>query len=133
MSIKKMVCVSLLFVTYCAHGGALSVGLIISKTQENLKPQCTEQESQERQPLFVKAEIYEQYFITTRAQCLQAGDCDTNQEFNEARHYVLYSIHQLKIYLGKLEQQTNNTRNTSKMVEANTIKIRLTELIESVR
>lgn len=129
----KIVCVSLLFVTYCAYGDALSVGLIISKTQENLKPQYTEQEAQERQPLFIQAEKHEQYFITTRAQCLQAGDCDTSQEFNEARHYVLYSIHQLKIYLGKLEQQTHNTRNTSKKVEANAIKTRLTELIESVQ
>ena len=90
MFIKKIVCVSLLFVTYCAYGDALSVGLIISKTQENSQPQCTEQEAQERQPLFIQAEKHEQYFITTRAQCLTLAIAI--QTKNLMRHGIMCCI-----------------------------------------
>jgi hypothetical protein len=147
MFIKKIVCVSLLFVTYCAHGGALSAGLIISKTQENLKPQCTDSPSfakaskdtsegkaaQEREPLFVTAEIYEQNFINTHAQCLDADDCDTNPAFEKARYEVLYSIYQLVDHLKELKKNTSEADNKCEKVEAKDIKKRLTELLKTAQ
>jgi hypothetical protein len=144
---KNIVCISLLFATYCAHSGALSAGLIISKTQENLKPQCTDNPSfakasedtsegkvaQERLPLFVTAEIYEQNFINAHAQCINAGDCSTNPAFEKARYEVLYSIYQLMDHLKELKKNTSDPDNKCEKVEAKDIKLRLTNLLKSIQ
>lgn len=133
MFIKNIVCVSLLFVTYCAHGITLSAALITSLTQKRLKREYTDKVTQERQPLFIKAEIYEQNFINAHAQCVDAGDCDTNPAFEKARYEVLYSIYQLADHLTELKQNTRDADTTDEKIEAKDIKKRLTELLKTIR
>jgi hypothetical protein len=125
---KNIVCISLLLVTYCANSTTLSAGLIISRTEKRQQSECTSNVTQKRQPLFIKAETYEQNFINARVQCISAGDCDTNQAFEKARYEVLHSIYQLVDHLKELKNNTHDPDNKGEKNEAKHIRQRLIEL-----
>ena len=128
---KNIVCISLLFVTYCADSASLSAGLIISRTEKRQTFECTSNVTQKRQPLFITAETYEQNFINARVQCLQANDCDTNPAFEKARYEVLHSIYQLVDHLKELQNNTNDPDNKSEKIETKHIRQRLIELLKT--
>ena len=99
---------------------------------KNNSSECTGKIPKERQSLFVQAEVYEKNLIDARSHCLQANDCDINQEFKEARYAALISIDTLMDHLETLKKRNSSTCNVCEKSETTDIKNRLIELLQSI-
>lgn len=105
------------------HSSSFGIALILNKKF-----------TQQRPSVFIQAEKREQEFITTRAQCLQAHDCDTHQAFTQARYLVMDSVHELKDYIEILKQNKADSEcYKNEKTEAKEIKKRLLALIKSIQ
>lgn len=124
MMIKKRLLISFLFVICHLN----NYGHEIKKTSL----ECTGKVAKERQPLFVQAEKHEENLINARVRCLEANDCNINQEFKNAKYDVLCSIFTLMIHLEELEKGKDGVCHVCEKTETKDIKERLTELLKSI-
>jgi hypothetical protein len=122
MAIKNVSFLFLLVVIGCGFGSAYA---------HNNSTQCTGKVEKKRRLLFVEAEKCEQDFMNARAQCLQAGDCDSNQVYKDARLDLFAFTVGLAEHIKALEKATNVACHVCEKTEAQDIKERLAALLRT--
>lgn len=122
--IKKSLLISFLFVIYHLSN--------YGNETKNISSKYTGKVPKKRNSLFVRVEMYEQNLIGARTQCLQANDCDINQDFTQARYATLNAIDMLMDHLEALKKENAGACNVCEKVETTAIKNRLIELLQSI-
>jgi hypothetical protein len=129
MIVKNISFFFLLFTISHIYGTTFAVSLMIDNTVQTRRP-CTGKVAKERQPLFIKAETYEENFTKAHILCLQTNDCEINQLFQEAKHNVEMTIIALTNHLKELETKNDGSCHACEKTEGKDLKNRLTALLD---
>jgi hypothetical protein len=128
MITKKAIFFVLLFTVHYNYGISTATGIIMDSVTRSRKP-CTGKTAKKKQPLFTKAEQYEQDFIKAHAACRKTHDCGTNQLFQETKNNIEQILLDLSFYLTNLESENDESCHACEKTEGKDIKNRLITLL----
>ena len=123
---------NILFLFILLHAHGLQSNPLATQLMLNRKKQCTGKIAKQRQPLFIQVEEYEEHFIRTKSKCLEAGNCDSDEDYAQAKDLLKLSITTLNNHLEQLEEKTDGACHVCEKNEAKNIKKRLVELLDNV-